>query len=158
MGNKIVLYLSELRKLIPYADDLVSLVSGGAPVGEIATLADAQTLTNKRIDPRVDSQASTSTITPEISAFDMYVRTLQATNILIKNHVGTGGDAPNNGNKQLIVITGDATPRSITYESNYVGYSGLLLPSVTVASSCTKLLFMWRSSISKYDLIGLNQQ
>ena len=158
MANRIVLYLAELRKLIPYADDLVSLVSGGAPVGEIATLADAQTFTNKRIDPRVDTQASTATITPEISDYDMYIRTLQATDILIKNHTGTGGDVPIDGNKQLIVITGDATPRNITYESNYVGYSGLLLPSVTVASSCTKLLFMWRQSISKYDLIGLSQQ
>jgi hypothetical protein len=56
------------------------------------------------------------------------------------------------------IILGDATPRAITYGDKYVAKSGTALPSTTVASKCTKLLFQWRASLNQWDLLVATQE
>ena len=49
----------------------------------IATYTGTETLTNKRIDPRVTSAASASSLTPDISASDVYAYTALAAGLTI---------------------------------------------------------------------------
>jgi len=121
----------------------------------VVTLTGTQTLTNKRRTFRVDSQATTDTITPEISTYDIFVRSAQAHALVINNH---STSTPNDGDMMEFIITGDATPRAITYGDKYVAKSGVALPSTTVASKTTKLLFQWRAAVSLWDLLAAPQE
>src|SRR5215471_6362690 len=49
-----------------------------APTGTVVGTSDTQTLDNKRINPRVSSTTSASTITPNLDTADMQVNTAQA--------------------------------------------------------------------------------
>lgn len=113
------------------------------------------TFTNKRVQPRAYSAASTATLTPEIDTYDVYQLTAQAAAINIANHVTS---TPTDGEKQLIHITSDATPRAITYGTNYVAKGGVALPSTTVASKTTTLLFVWFAGLGKYNLLAAGQE
>lgn len=117
--------------------------------------AAAVTLTNKRITKRVDSQASTDTITPEISTYDIFVRTAQAHALVINNH---SSSTPVDGDMMLFEILSDATPREITYGDKYVANAGVALPSTTVASKNLTMLFIWRADLSKWNLLGAGQE
>lgn len=121
----------------------------------MATKTGAETLTNKRNTKRTDSQATTDTITPEISTYDVFVRTAQAHALVINNH---SSSTPVDNDMMLFIILGDATPRAITYGDKYVSKSGTALPSITVASKCTKLLFIWRADLAKWDLLTACQE
>jgi hypothetical protein len=124
-------------------------------LNQTVTPTSTTTLTNKRRVLRVDSQATTDTITPEISTYDVFIRTAQAHALVINNH---STSTPNDADMMEFIITGDATPRAITYGDKYGAYSGTALPSTTVASKTTKLLFQWRAAITKWDLLTVAQE
>ena len=108
---------------------------------------------------RVESQASSATITPETTAYDIYVRTAQAVNLTINNH---STSTPNVGDMQQFIITDDgvAPAKTIGYGDKYVDASGLTRPTVLISGKCTKLLYEWRliSGTGKWDLVALNQE
>ncbi|MGD0336720.1 MAG: hypothetical protein ABSB18_06435 [Candidatus Omnitrophota bacterium] len=119
------------------------------------TTSSTDTFTNKRNQKRIDSQTTTNTITPEISTYDIFVRSAQAHDLVINNH---STSTPADGETMEFIILSDATPRAITYGDKYVAKSGIALPTTTVASKCTKMLFQWRASISQWDLIASTQE
>ena len=119
------------------------------------TLTDTQTLTNKRYTKRVDAQASTNTITPEISAYDVFVRTAQAHDLVINNH---STSTPNDGDMMLFEILSDATPRAISFGNKYVAKAGVPLPTTTVASKNISFLVIWRADLSQWNLLWAGQE
>jgi galactitol-specific phosphotransferase system IIB component len=121
----------------------------------MATKTGTETLTNKRITKRVDSQTTTDTITPEISTYDIFIRTAQAHALVINNH---STSTPVDGDMILFEILSDATPRAITYGDKYVAKAGTALPSTTVASKNLTMLFIWRNDLSKWNLLASGQE
>ena len=117
--------------------------------------AAAVTLTNKRITRRVDSQTHTDTITPEISTYDIFIRSAQQHALVINNH---SSSTPVDGDMMLFEILGDATPRAITYGNKYVAKAGVALPSTTVASKNLTLLFIWRNDLTQWVLLSAGQE
>lgn len=113
------------------------------------------TLTNKRITKRVDSQATTDTITPEISTYDVFIRTAQAHALVINNH---STSTPLDGDMMLFEILSDATPCAITYGDKYVAKAGVPLPTTTIASKNTTMLFIWRNDLSQWNLLSVGQE
>lgn len=163
MADTKISALTELTT--PINEDLLPIVDdpAGTPVTKKVTVANlfvylaslVQTFTNKRNQKRIDSQTTTDTITPEISTYDIFIRTAQAHALVINNH---STSTPVDGEMMEFIITGDATPRAITYGNKYVAKSGTALPTTTVASKCTKMLFQWRASLSEWDLLTALQE
>lgn len=125
------------------------------PSGTVLGTTDVQIATNKRVQRRPYTTTSTATLTPEIDTYDAFYLTAQASALNIANH---STSTPASTERIEITIVSDATPRAITYGTNYVAKGGIALPSTTVASKRTKLGFEWEADISKYNLIALAQE
>jgi hypothetical protein len=106
--------------------------------GTLATLAGAETLTNKRINARQDSSASSSSITPNKANFDEHYRTALAANITINNST-----TPSVGDTHTIYLTDNATPRTITFDTHHVALDGLALPTTTTASKTMEIIIKY---------------
>lgn len=117
--------------------------------------ATTDTLTNKRKQPRPYTTTSLATLTPEIATYDIFSLTAQAEALNIANH---SSSTPTAGECIFIDILPDATPRAITYGTNYVAKSGVALPSTTVASKRLQMLFIWLADISKYTIAWAGQE
>jgi len=110
-----------------------------------------QTLTNKRITPRVQSVSSSSTVTPNIDNDDAVVITALAETLTIANPSGT----PTEAQPLTIRIKDDGTARTISFGSNYRASSDLPLPTTTIISKTLYLRFLYNAADSKYDLVAL---
>jgi hypothetical protein len=114
-----------------------------------------QTLTNKRITKRVYSTTSVSTLTPEIATYDEFALTAQASALTIANH---STSTPADGDKMLITITPDATPRAFTFGDKYVAKAGVALPTTTTASKTMVMGFRWDAGLAKWNLLALGTE
>ena len=113
------------------------------------------TLTNKRINPRVQSVANAATITPNADTNDCVDITAIAQAFTIANASGT----PVNFQRMVIRIKDNGTPRAITFGSDYTP-GGVSLPSITVASKILNLLFSYNTanSLNKWQLLVSAQE
>jgi len=122
-------------------DTTLSRVSAGVVAIEgvnIVTTSSTDTLTNKRINARIDSSASSSSITPNKADFDEHIRTAQAVAITINNST-----SPTVGDKHVIYITDNATLRAITFDTHHVALDGLPLPTTTVAGKSMEIIIKY---------------
>jgi len=118
-----------------------------------ATTNGAETLTNKRIDPRVSSTASTSAITPDISAYDQYVVTAQAAALQINAPIGT----PVDGNKLIFRILDNGTSRALTWNGTYT-VIGVTLPTATTISKTTYVGCIYNANNTRWDVVAVTTQ
>ena len=123
------------------------------PAGSVVGTSDSQTLTAKRIDPRVTSNASVASPTPDVSTTDIYILTAQAATASFQVPTGT----PVQGTRLLIRIKDNGTTRTLNWDAIYRGI-GVSLPSATVASKTLYLGFIYNSTDTKWDLIALAEQ
>ena len=111
------------------------------------------TLTNKRIDPRTSSTASTATLTPDISSYDQYNLTAQAAPLTVAAPTGT----PVDGNKLLIRILDNGTARAITWNATYT-VIGTTLPTTTTLSKMTYVGCIYNSTNTRWDVVAVTTQ
>lgn len=112
-----------------------------------------QTLTNKRVTPRITSITSSATPTPNGDTTDEYVITALATAPTFGAPTGT----PTNGQKLIIRILDDGTARALTWNAIYRGI-GITLPTTTTISKTIYLGFIYNSTDTKWDCIAYTEE
>jgi hypothetical protein len=122
----------------------------------IATYAGTETLTNKRIDPRVVSAASASTLTPSIATADIYAYTALAANLTINIPIGT----PVDGDKLIFRLLDNGTARTLTWDTTSTGYTviGTTLPTTTTASKMVYVGCIYNANNTRWDVIAVTTQ
>jgi len=111
------------------------------------------TLSSKRIDPRVSSTASTSTLTPDISAFDQYNLTAQAASLTIAAPTGT----PVDGNRLIIRLFDNGTAQSITWNGTYTAI-GVTLPPSTTTGKTIYVGCVYNAAATRWDVVAVATQ
>lgn len=118
---------------------------------DFATQAGTETLTNKRINPRVLSAASSASYTPNSDSYDMEELTALAAACTFNNPTGT----PVDGQTFVLRLKDNGTARALTWSgTQYRASSDLALPATTVISKTMYLKFIWNSADTKWDFIG----
>lgn len=114
------------------------------------TLTAPQTMTNKRINPRVVSVTTGSTITPTSDTADQYEVSALASAATVAAPSGTPVDAQ----KLIIRITDNGTSRALTWNA---AYNDLLtqLPGSTTISVPIYIGCIYNSAISKWDVVAV---
>lgn len=117
--------------------------------------ATTDTLTNKRITPRVQSVSDAATITPNADNDDCVDITAIAQGFTIANPSGT----PVNFQRLVIRIKDNGTARAITWGNGYVA-GGVSLPTTTVLSKILNLGFVYNTanSLNKWQLVAYAQE
>lgn len=126
------------------------------PTGTVVGTTDTQTLTNKRIEPRVVTAASYTTDTGtslDVSTADQFQVTAQAGALLFNAPGGT----PVAGQKLIIRIKDDGTARALTWNAVFRAM-GTALPSTTVLSKTLYLGFIYNFTDTKWDLVASAQE
>lgn len=143
--------LSGIAKL---TSGVVSAVT--APSGAIVGTTDTQTLTNKRVTPKILSAASYTTNTGtslNCDTVDEFIITAQDGALKFNNPGGT----PVEGQKLIIRIKDNATPSALTYDT-YFRAIGVTLPTTTVASKTTYLGLIFNITDTKWDCLAVGQE
>lgn len=135
------------------------------PSGSLVGTSATQTLTNKRITPRVSSTASiASPLAWNSDNYDLYAATAQSGNFTISADAGT----PTDGQGALFRFEDNGTTRTITVTG---GSSKAFQPCVggftvsgsnwTIATTANKALYMYckyNGNTSRWDIIGLAEE
>jgi hypothetical protein len=103
-------------------------------------------------DPNVQSVTSAATVTPT-TLNDEVVVTAQSVALALANPTGTAVQ----GQSLIIRIKDNGTARAITYDTQYRAI-GVTLPTTTVISKTVYLGFIYNSTDTKWDCIGIAQQ
>jgi hypothetical protein len=119
----------------------------------IATYSGTETLTNKRIDPRVTSAASASSLTPDISASDVYAYTALAAGLTINAPTGT----PLDGDKLIFRLLDNGTSQTLTWNGTYT-VIGVTLPTATTISKTTYVGCIYNANNTRWDVIAVTTQ
>lgn len=137
---------------------IVAIANGGTGAttlagASIATYAGTETLTNKRINPRVSSTTSSASITPDISSFDHYALTAQAATLTINAPTGTPVDA----NKLIFRILDNGTTQTLTWNATYT-VIGVTLPTTTTANKMLYVGCIYNAANTRWDVIAVTTQ
>jgi len=115
-----------------YLDGVTSSIQ--AQLDAKSTPAGTETLTNKRVSPRVTSTASASSLTPTKVTTDRYIYTALAANFTLNNPTMDIGET------LAIQITDNATSRTLAFGTDYKGLDGLAIPTATTISKTMEII------------------
>lgn len=132
-----------------------------APSGTVVGTSDTQTLTNKRVQPRVTTVTSSATPTFNTDTCDLLDITALATNI---TSMSASGDSPagnmtgtpTNGQKLMVRIKDNGTIRTITWGPKFQSSGVATLLATTVASKEHHVLLMYSAGVSKWVCIAVD--
>lgn len=116
---------------------------------DVVTVSRSQTLTNKRVAPRIGSTASSATPSIDADAYDQYNITALAAAISGVTVTGT----PTDGQKLLVRIKDNGTARAISWGSSFVA-SGVALPTTTAAGKTHLIGFIYDSVAAKWVCVA----
>jgi hypothetical protein len=131
------------------SDTTLSRSSAGVLAVEgvvVPTISSTNTLTNKRVTPRVSTTTSSATPTINTDNVDMYGLTAQTADItsFTTNLSGT----PTNGQRLWIYVVGTGA-RAITWGASFEA-GAVALPTTTVTTQRLDVGFIWNSVTSKW--------
>lgn len=123
-----------------------------APSGTIVGTTDTQTLTNKRVTPRVSTTTSSATPTINTDNVDVFGLTALAVNVtsFTTNLSGT----PTDGQRLMIYIVGTAA-RTLTWGASFEA-STTALPTTTVTTNRLDVGFVWNAATSKWRCVAVS--
>lgn len=113
---------------------------------EVVDVSAAQTLSNKRVTPRVGSASSSGTPTIDCGLYDQYNITALATAITSVSITGT----PVDGQKLLIRIKDNGTARAIAWGASFSSSGSGTLPTTTVVNKTHLVGFIYDSTAAKW--------
>lgn len=120
----------------------------------VLTTTGSATVSAKRIDPRVVSATSASSLSLSMATADLYAYTaLAAATLTINAPTGT----PLNGNMLRIRIKDDGTPRNLSWNAIYRAV-GVTLPTVTVAGKVVYVMALYNEADVKWDVLDVKQE
>lgn len=138
-----------------YNANLTTWAGKTAPSGTVVGTTDTQTLTDKRLTPRVGSVASSATPSINTDNVDAYSITALATAItsMTTNLSGT----PTDFQKLTIRIKDNGTARAITWGAGFEA-RGASLPTTTVISKVLTVGFIYDTATSKWGCVASAQE
>lgn len=126
--------------------------------GTVATIAGVQTLTNKRVTPRVSSAASiTSPLAWNSDNFDQYAATAQAASLTISADAGT----PTDGQKAIFRFKDNGVSRVLTWTTGVAnGFQeiGVTLPTSTTPNKTTYVGVIYNAATSRWDAVAVTTE
>lgn len=140
------------------SDTTLSRSSAGVLAVEgvvVDTISASNTLTNKRITPRVNTVASSATPTINTDTTDIF--TITALAAAITSFTTNLSGNPTTGQKLEIRILDNGTARAITWGASFAT-RGVTLPTTTVISKYLRVLLEWNEVASVWDCIGVCQE
>jgi hypothetical protein len=124
-----------------------------APAGTVVGATDTQTLTNKRVTPRITTVTSSATPTPNGDTSDMFTVTAQAATATFAAPTGT----PTDGQSLIIRIKDDGTARLLNWNAIYRAI-GVTLPTTTVISKTLYIGFKYNAADTRWDALAVAQE
>jgi len=124
-----------------FADDIAKLDA------EVVAL---ETLVATRA-PRIGTIASSATPTPSCDNNDIFIVTALAQAAEFGAPTGT----PANGQKLIIRILDDSTPRALSWNAAYRAGSDIALPTTTVSSKTLYCGFIYNAADAFWDLVAV---
>lgn len=102
------------------------------------------------LDPRVQAVASTATLTPNTSLYDVVAVTAQAAGLTVAAPTGSMV----NGKQLVVRIRDNGVARAITWNAAYVFYDASQAPVTTVVGRTLYVIFMYNTATSTWDAVG----
>jgi hypothetical protein len=118
----------------------------------VATLTGTQTLTNKRINPRVFATTTNTAITPDLNDYDQYSYTALASSFTVN-----APSNPSDGMKLTFCFTDNGTARGLTFNAIFRAI-GVTIPTSTVPNKTVYIGCIYNSTAVKWDVVAVAQQ
>jgi hypothetical protein len=118
----------------------------------VATLTGTQTLTNKRIEPRVFATTTNTSITPDLNDYDQYSYTALASSFTVN-----APSNPSDGIKLTLSFTDNGTARGLTFNAIFRAI-GVTIPTSTVPNKTVYIGCIYNSTAVKWDVVAVAQQ
>jgi hypothetical protein len=132
--------------------------SVGTGTANIVQLTPSQTLTNKRITPRVNNNGATTTgtLTPNGDTTDQYEALGLTGTVTFAAPSGT----PTAGQKLMIRIKDNGTSRTVNWTTTSGGYRiiGTTLPTATTASKNTYVGSVYNATDAFWDVVAVTTE